>query len=243
MEPLSTENQILSEPASRIESVLVFTPGQLVYTQLPGQPAAPMALAEITGIEPGGGRINLQWLASSIPEQGWLEPGMPCRFSTGEKRLLFVADGVVETLIPGSPGGITASIAKLCAGYNRRRHPRYELTAHILLEHLADGHELAPVDPVRVDLSLGGFGLRTADPGWPAGAAVRFRLDLDSVESPNGLSVAPSLRLQGGALLRRRVEQPGGVVLLGFEFNDMSGYRESVLQFWLDTFHVYLRER
>ncbi len=229
-------------PAVTIETQRVFTPGQLCYLQAARNHSAALALAEI--YRPlANNLIELHWLAGSALDHSGLQSGMTVRLSTGEKRILFVVEGTVAQVLPGDPGGVAVTVPAECAGFNRRRHPRYELLAQIQIFPTGESSSVAPSEQVPVDLSLGGFGLRVPDPGWPVGVSVRYQLDMAPVQTASGLNVAPGLRLQGQAILRRRVDQADGLMLLGFEFADMSGYRENVLQFWLDTFNVYLRER
>jgi hypothetical protein len=239
----SSDSSLPPHPAVTAETFKVFLPGQRVYLQATVGHAPLIALAELVTALPSESRVQLRWLATTALDGGAPDEGQLVRLSTGEKRILYVVEGRVITLHSGVLTSAIVEVPGQCPGYNRRRHPRYELTASAKAGPDAEHFAFAPASPVSIDLSLGGFGLRLPDPGWPVGLHIFYELEVQSGQTGSGLSAVPAIRLQGAAVIRRRVEQANGVILLGCEFEDLSGYRASVLEFWLDTFNVYLRER
>jgi hypothetical protein len=232
----------IDEPAVDADTFRVFLPGQRVYIQALSGAAPLLAMGELVTTIPAEGKLQLRWLAASALNGGVPLPGQRVRLSTGEKRILYVVEGVVASVIPDVMTSALISIEPACKGYNRRRHPRYDLRAYVKLGPGEGNYTFAPSQPVSVDLSIGGFGLRMPETGWAVDTRVHYELDVVVGETGSGINAVPAIRLQGEAEVRRRMEQPNNVVLFGFEFVEMSGYRAGVLQFWLDTFNVYMRE-
>jgi hypothetical protein len=199
-----------------------------------------MAVVEPLSFDAGSGTLTASWPSEASNDYQPPEAGDPAVASLHVHGMLHLIDAVVIERGAGGQGGLVLELAPVADSFNQRRNPRFNLQAQVQLEAEEGGASYTSEGSVRVNVSLGGFGLTIPEPEtWQARGTVRFVLEL---EASHGSAALPGIRLEGKAAVRRVLPLSGDGVHVGCEFTELSDYRASVLKYWLDSFSVYLRE-
>lgn len=187
----------------------------------------------------------LEWLG----ENG--DAGEPCLPQAGQQvkcylssdGQLFVIGGEIVRVEATEPSLLTVRLQPQANVYRLRRHERYHVWGRLGLGEPGDSdYFYHNIDPLPLNVSLGGFGLRLNPQGWKTGDRVRFALEayLDKDGQPDWQR--PVLRLRGEAVLRTRDQAGQGAEYFGFKYVELAEYQLRALKLWLATNQAYRRD-
>ena len=190
--------------------------------------------------------VELEWFAQpgefSVPVPPTVGETVQC--FTSENGYLCSTAGVLLRIDESPAPVLKIQLGTSMSAYRIRQYERYPVWGRLCLGEPGEGdYFYHNEDPLPLNVSLGGFGLRLMPQGWKLGDSVRFALEACQPDSCEEQDNKPVLRLRGKAVLRsqKALDDEQDRQHLGFEFDSLPEYQLRALRLWLATTHVYHR--
>ncbi|MBN2081014.1 PilZ domain-containing protein [bacterium] len=190
--------------------------------------------------------VELEWFAQpgefSVPVPPAVGEAVQC--FTSENGYLCSTTGVLLRIDESPAPVLKIQLGNSMSAYRIRQYERYPVWGRLCLGESGEGdYFYHNEEPLPLNVSFGGFGLRLIPQGWRIGDRIRFALEACQPASCDEHVDKPVLRLRGNAVLRSQQELDDDKDRrhLGFEFDSLPEYQLRALRLWLATTHVYHR--
>jgi len=232
-----------SPPQRRQATADVFRAGYPAYLRLRTKEGEQMVLVYCQGVYAPTSMLRVQWSkeADAMGKPPKVDTDVICHVLY--KGALYAASGRVVECSEGPLPLIELKVESTCAGVGLRSYQRYRVLGCLRINDPIENLQATQKSFEVMNLSRGGLGTTLPDNNWVIGKALEFSVKILAERDGAPVIEAPSLEFSGAMTVRRRGQpDQNGNLYMGFEFNELSDQHATVIESWLATCSVYLRE-